>query len=132
MRKQKAREEYAKIKKYQQEIMKEAPVTLIPKRDEQIYGGQGHHNLDDLYRPDYKPAEALVFGDMKGLGNAHNFEDYEGKNKKRKRELLDQTKMQTTNQSMNATIPDATLPGDTEGDTTGFGDPTTDDMDVTR
>lgn len=57
--------------------MNDAPMaSLLPKKDDGL--GYRPGGADDIiFRPDYKPATELLFGDkVQGLGNAPDFEKF--------------------------------------------------------
>tara|TARA_B110000285_G_scaffold232141_1_gene302506 strand:- start:1704 stop:1940 length:237 start_codon:yes stop_codon:yes gene_type:complete len=78
--------------------MKEAPISLLnPRREESIYG-KGHGGDEFMFRPEYKPAaQLLIGGNVQGLKGVQDFDAFEKKNKQRKKDNLDNTRIQNEN-----------------------------------
>lgn len=99
-RRKQARMKYERIKKEQQkQMLEEAPISLIkPSKDEFIYR-QG--NMDDMiFRPDYKPARELVLNaKVQGLKGVTDFEAFDERNKNKKRQMLEQSRVVGMNAS---------------------------------
>lgn len=103
-RRKQARAIYEKIKKEQAKKMLEEPINLLkPSKDEFIYK---QNNIDEImFRPDYKPAVDLMVGmNVQGLKGVQDFDVYNQKNKQKKKDKLEQSRIHQMQQSMNGTV----------------------------
>lgn len=76
--------------------MEDAPINMLkPTQEDFIYR---KNDADDIiYRPDYKPAEQLSLGiNVTGLKGVTDFESFDQRNQVKKKERMEQTRMQNT------------------------------------